>query len=170
MAKKRQKKARKKVAVPEGGWQQNKGHKTTPKINPVSSKTIPSLDIDSEEIKDRRLVWRLGFHDDTSEWSLNDATREQMINLLDKLRSFETMTIKEIFHSGIEHGKSYEVDSLPDHAKRRLRKIGRDDEDQLHRLRCSGPARLFGIMREHVFHILWWDPEHKIWPSKKRNT
>lgn len=171
MARKDKKKAKpKKVPVPPGGWQAKKGIKTTPKINPDVTKTVPSLDLHGDEINQRRLVWRLGFHDDDGDWALSSASRNQMVNLLDKLVSYESMKVGEIFSPDSEHGKAYEVASMPPHAQERLREIGHDDEDKLHRLRCSGVARLYGIMRENVFHILWWDPEHQVWPSAKRNT
>lgn len=30
--------------------------------------------------------------------------------------------------------------------------------------------RLYGFLLGHVFHVVWWDPDHEIWPSKLKHT
>ena len=79
------------------------------------------------------------------------------------------MRVKELF-TGQEHGKRYNVESISPAAQKRLIELNRDDETQIVRLRLSGKKRLFGFLKGSVFHILGWDPEHEIFPSKKRNT
>lgn len=34
----------------------------------------------------------------------------------------------------------------------------------------DGKARIFGGLGSNVFYIVWFDLEHKIWPSGKKNT
>jgi hypothetical protein len=128
------------------------------------------LNIDAEEIKQRRLVWRFADHDDDGTYSLGAISPEQLMDLIKKLRSFESMTVGELFAAGSQHGKTYEVEEMPKPAKDRLVDLGRDDETQVARLRCGGAPRLYGFLREHVFHVLWWDPNHQVWPSKKKRT
>lgn len=156
--------------TPPGGWQVAAGRKATPKINEPTGKTPPQLNISGGEVNGRHLTWRLSWLDKDGPWSLNEISRQTMIELMSKMVSFESMTVGEIFSTGSEHGKSYSVADLPPDAARRMKDIRRDDEDQIHRLRCGGSERLYGIMREHVFNVLWWDPEHQVWPSKKKNT
>ena len=31
-------------------------------------------------------------------------------------------------------------------------------------------VQLYGFLVDNVFHMLWWDPEHEIWPSRKKHT
>ncbi|MBQ1167023.1 hypothetical protein KBZ21_54410, partial [Streptomyces sp. A73] len=38
------------------------------------------------------------------------------------------------------------------------------------KLRIGGAGRLWGFLVGHVFHIIWRDPDHQVWPSKKKNT
>lgn len=156
--------------APEGGWQAANGRKTTPPREVTRTKRTPTLNVSGNDILKRQLVWRLSWVDNEGPWSLINISRIQMTQLIDKMISFESMTVGEIFGPGSEHGKSYTVSDLPNVASRRIKEIKRDDEDQIHRLRCSGTQRLYGVMREHVFHVLWWDPEHEVWPSTKRNT
>ncbi|MGO2111641.1 MAG: hypothetical protein ACTH31_08515 [Pseudoclavibacter sp.] len=93
-----------------------------------------------------------------------------MANLLEKMAAFESMRIGEIFANDSELGKKYAVDVIPKNAKRRLEELERDDETEIARLRCGAKPRLYGFLREHVFHVLWWDPDHLVYPSKLRNT
>ena len=34
----------------------------------------------------------------------------------------------------------------------------------------GGKQRLWGFLRAGVFHVLWWDPEHQIYPSWEKHT
>lgn len=158
------------VTVPEGGWQ-NAGRKTvslTPP--PAESKRPVLLDTEHSEVRSRRLVWRFSEVDAEGEWPPAEIGAQALGDLLRKMASYESMTVGEIFSPGSEHGKRYTVDSLPSHARKRLGEIERDDETEIARLRCGGKPRLYGFLREHVFHVVWWDAEHAVYPSKKKRT
>lgn len=129
-----------------------------------------AVEVDGAEPGRRRLVWRFGEIDDEGSWALSRIGRERLKVLLGHLRSFESMTVNEVFAPNSEHGKRYRVEDLPKAASDRLVEIGRDDETEIARLRCGGKPRLYGFLRENVFHVLWWDPQHAVWPTRKRNT
>ncbi|MCW4458205.1 hypothetical protein [Microbacterium sp. MPKO10] len=153
--------------APDGGWP----GKGTPVITPVSHGKNPvTLDIDQEEVLSRRLVWRFSDVDRDGEWDPAAVSPKQMADLLAKMANYESMKLREIFASGSQHGKKYVVDEMPPKVKKRLVDIERDDETELVRLRCGSKPRLYGFLREHIFHILWWDAEHKVYPSKKKHT
>jgi hypothetical protein len=40
-------------------------------------------------------------------------------------------------------------------------------DDTMFRFRVSGEQRLWGFRKGHVFHIIWWDPHHKVYPTEK---
>lgn len=116
------------------------------------------------------LVWRFADHDPAGNYALSTIRQADLGNLLTRLAAFETMTVDELFGPG-GPGKFYDTESLPDkHAKARLTATQHDDEDRVHVLRCTGRRRLYGFLRGNVFHILWWDPKHAVFPSKKRHT
>lgn len=58
----------------------------------------------------------------------------------------------------------YEVWQICREAQQRLIEIERDDVDTVFRFRMENLKRLYGVVQEHVFHVLWWDPDHKIYP------
>jgi hypothetical protein len=46
----------------------------------------------------------------------------------------------------------------------RKRNLGETFGDTLFRFRVSGEQRLWGFRDDRVFHVLWWDPYHKVYP------
>lgn len=40
-------------------------------------------------------------------------------------------------------------------------------DDELFRFRLSGERRLWGFRSERTFHVLWWDPDHQVYPTEK---
>ena len=80
---------------------------------------------------------------------------------------FETMKWSEIVVSG---SHTIDIGSLSKEAQDRLEDIGQDDLDELFSLRVTGRGRLIGIREMDYFRILWWDPDHKVCPSKKKHT
>jgi hypothetical protein len=95
--------------------------------------------------------------------------KEHLAEVLSKLQGYETMQWKEI-KSNTKHDHSVEIDKLDVEAKKRLEELKIDDVGQLYRLRLSGTKRVWGILDGYIFKILWWDPEHTVCPSQKRNT
>lgn len=162
--------AHKQSVAPPGGWPTKSKIPRADEPVKVAEKRPGSLDIDTNEISKRRPVWRFADIDLAGDWNPATITPAALTTLIDKLRSFESMTIGEIFSPGGEHGKRYDPGKMPPAARSRLTEINRDDETEIVRLRCGNKPRLYGFLREHVFHILWWDPEHQVWPTPKRNT
>lgn len=104
-------------------------------------------------------------------WCLTTIKQAHFANLLDRLKSFETMQCTEIFSPGSEVGKVYPVAELPNpKAGRRLEVLELDDQTEIARLRITGERRLYGFLKDPDFWALWWDPEHEIWPSVKKHT
>lgn len=59
---------------------------------------------------------------------------------------------------------AYSIKSICDEAYARLVDLEKDDVDEVFRFRLSGKQRLYGITREHMFMVLWWDPDHNVYP------
>lgn len=137
----------------------------------TSRAKVPAAEpYDREAMFASKPVWRFSDVDHEGDWAFDGLSGDALVELLKKLGDFESMTMREIFYSGEEPGKEYDVHTLPGPALKRLEAIGRDDETKLARLRLAGAVRLYGFLRRQVFHVLWWDPEHQVYPSRKRNT
>ena len=106
-----------------------------------------------------------------SPWCLTKIEPSHHRDVLDRVREFESMTVHEVFFRGDEPGKDYLLHDLPNQAaQERLRELRLDDRDHISRLRMSGTGRLYGLRERERFYVLWWDPDHQIWPSRKKHT
>lgn len=88
--------------------------------------------------------------------------------VVSKLRSFEGMTWAEIQSAsgGRSHGTNSHFEPVSE-----LSKEARDRADAIHlqeeylfSLWLDGRTRLFGIIEDGVFYIIWHDPLHEIYP------
>jgi hypothetical protein len=118
-----------------------------------------------------RICWRFSHVDSEGPWSLAVLDFTQLLTLLSELVKFESQTIKELFLQGQWPGKCHDLATLPNRAARvRLESIGLSDMTQIWKLRIGGAGRLWGFLEGNVFHVVWWDPNHEIWPSKLKHT
>ena len=78
------------------------------------------------------------------------------------------MTVSQLHNAGSHHSVSQQ--SLSAEAKQRLRDIRLDDLDTLWSFRMSGAGRFWCLKHENIYSLLWWDPNHEVYPVSKRNT
>ena len=115
--------------------------------------------------------WRFGLMDITGQWGWgNVESKAKLLKITDKLKAFETMTWGEIGKRGDSH--SMPKDRITRNAQKNLsgKRIDADELETLHSLRLSSTERVWGIREREVFYILWWDPEHSVYPVEPRNT
>jgi len=55
-------------------------------------------------------------------------------------------------------------------AKERLEALRLVDMTQISRLRIGSQGWLYGVRTDNVFHVVWWDPQHEMWPSHTKHT
>ena len=120
---------------------------------------------------DERICWRFTHLDREGPWGLAHLSHEQVQALIGDMVKFENQTINELFYQGEWPGKCHDVAELPNRAAlERLDALGIPDMTKIWKLRIGGAGRLWGFLAGHVFHIVWWDPDHQVWPSKKKHT
>lgn len=123
------------------------------------------------ETSDERICWRFKHVDHGGPWGFGKVDGGTLCWIMERLAAFEGMTINELFHNGGYPGKDYNVPDLPSReALDRLEECGLGDATKIWCLRLQGEPRLYGFLHGHVFHIIWWDPEHQVWPSKLKHT
>lgn len=87
--------------------------------------------------------------------------RETMDSVRARLASFESMTFGEI-----EGKKNHEipVERLSPEAQARLQELQLDEYDVVLSLRVAKRERVWGIKTPTGVLLLWWDPEHTVYP------
>lgn len=87
------------------------------------------------------------------------------------LQNLEGMTWREIdLRTGPEGKRANHylpVTAVCKSARQRLSELRLDDFEHLYQLRLSNTERIFGIRSNEIFSVLWWDPEHEVYPVAK---
>ena len=150
-----------------------KKDKKRPNPVPPAAKQPPRLlpGLPGSSNSDKRLCWRFTHVDNDGPWGFGHLASSALCDLLTQFAKFESMTVNEAFHNGDYPGKTYDLEALPTaEARERLEALNLADQTKIWRLRVGGTGRLYGFLTDNVFHVVFWDPEHAIWPSKLKNT
>ncbi|WP_124270767.1 hypothetical protein [Streptomyces sp. ADI96-02] len=122
----------------------------------------------SSRTSEERVCWRFSHLDLDGPWGLVSLDHERLMALLQDMAKFESQTMHELFHQGEWPGKRHDVHTLPNRvALARLDALGLSDMTQIWKLRIGSAGRLWGFLVGNVFHVVWWDARHEIWPTKR---
>lgn len=116
--------------------------------------------------------WRFERTDIGYRWDISTAVFAEIIQAL---TNFERMTWGEINKQTHDNGKSSNHPVRPyklsKEAQNRFAELKLDEyADQLYSLRLKNKTRIYGILRDGIFSILWYEEEHEIYPSVKKHT
>jgi hypothetical protein len=124
-------------------------------------------------------VWSFKFLDlDHPQWGYHAQDIKTRNSIVDHLRKREGQTWKDIHQElGMHNTKSHyiPVSDLIKEAQDRLRYLNINSAlfaDEIFSLRLTGAGRLWGQIDDlnGAFYIIWYDPEHEIYPVKKSYT
>lgn len=117
-----------------------------------------------------RVCWRFTHADREGRWGLQNLTIEAWNSIVERLVQFETMTVQELRESSVYCEYELSSNRLLAAALKRLEELDLGDMTKIGRFRIFKQPRLYGFMHDNVFHVLWWDPNHEIYPWEPRNT
>lgn len=115
-------------------------------------------------------IWSFSILDIDGPFGWSQLASEDLEKVLERFRSWETMSWHQIKVEGKKQNHSISVVQCSRAAQKRLAEIRLDDVDDLFSLTVQGEPRVIGILDRTVFKILWWDPEHQVCPSSLKHT
>lgn len=121
-------------------------------------------------------IWRFTNLDKDGEFAFDvNRTDFDSKDFLEKMINYSNMTWQEIKRQTHDEGKSkhHEIsfDSLSREAQDRFSaKHLEQDEDAIFSFAFNNKVRIIGIRKDEYFHVLWYDPEHKVCPSTLQRT
>ena len=126
----------------------------------------PRAERTPEELQRLPPTWRLGTLDLDGPfgWRTLDPARFEQV--LQRLHAFESMNWNDILIVGKKQNHTVAVRDLCSEARARLEELEQSDVDELVSLRVTGAQRIWGIRDGRSLKLLWWDPEHRVCPSK----
>ncbi|HET7463952.1 MAG TPA: hypothetical protein VFJ82_22035 [Longimicrobium sp.] len=122
---------------------------------------------DAPNVLRNRPPWAFRIVDLGGPWCWSALSGGDLAQVLQRLKQLESMTWGEI--EGGEH-HFVDVAGCSKQARDRLQELKHDDTPALFSLRVTGRRRIYGMRNEHVLGFLWWDPEHEVYPSRKKHT
>lgn len=125
-----------------------------------------------ESFYDKSPVWSFKWLDNNyTKWGFVHVS-ELNSSVINKLKDYEGMTWDEIIKAtgGRKRGNNnhYEkVSDLISEAVERWKTLKLEEYDQVFSLSLSGTERLYGILSDGIFRIVWYDKNHEIYPMKR---
>ncbi len=141
----------------------------------ADKKAVPRSAVNTDSYQKSTVRWTVSDLDndpgatDGRRWNLN---ADELIELLRFLEALEKKTWRECEQEtagGHRRNHYHDIADLSRQAQKRLEKIP-DSEDRVFRFRLKGKCRLWGFRSGDLFRILWYDPEHAVYPVGKRHT
>lgn len=151
-----------------------KGKEVKRRVNPNNRKQAKQKE-SPESFYDQNPKWSFKNMDlEHERWSLSKCD-EIYAYILKKLMDFEKMKWSEIVSTsgGKKNGNNHHfenVNGFIKEAQDRWLELKLEAYTEVFSLRLTGTHRLYGILEEGVFRIIWFDENHEIYKSKKRHT
>lgn len=101
-------------------------------------------------------------------WDLSPKESKDLLDLLADVSQKTWADVKEMKTNSKNNSRPLHhdqpVDSIDKRAQKRLEEIGRGDQEKVFRLRHGNMVRVWGVLDGSLFHILWYDRDHKVCP------
>lgn len=138
------------------------------KEDPSSSKT--PLSTEYPDFWDSNPSRQIGVLQVKGPFGWSGLDEKNLLKIREKLASLETMAWREILIKGKKQHHMIRVSALSKENQKRLRETGQHDIDRLVSLKVGGRERIYGILNKASRRLLWWDPDHQVYPSRKKHT
>lgn len=117
---------------------------------------------------DEQPVWQIGVLDIDGPWGWRNIDKVYFFSeILPKIKNFESMMWRDILN---RNSHEVDIDKISTTAQKRLEELRLDDFETIVSLRFTGKERLWGIKVANILKLIWWDPNHEVYPSMLRNT
>jgi hypothetical protein len=110
--------------------------------------------------------WCFRLFDRGKHWHRDQYTEETFREVAHLLKDYSDRTWGQI-EQDRNRDHAIEVSKLCKEAQRRLEELNLDDCGPLWRFRFSALKRIWGIRAGRFFQVLWWDPQHQVYPVEK---
>lgn len=119
---------------------------------------------------DEKPSWRFSLIQLVDPFGWHEIDKNKLIEIHSKLCELEVLTWNEILVERKHYNHTIYKNQICSEAQKQLEEIYQEDIEELVSLRLSGPERVWGIRDRSILRLLWWDPNHLVYPSKKKHT
>lgn len=138
----------------------------------LQKKAVRSTSASSDSEK---IIWVFDKPDTDGEFAFRiaDMSDRDIRIVFDKMMLYESMTwseAKQQTHDKDARSKHHHLDfeGMSKQAQDRIRKLDLGEEtDAVFSFALTNKLRIIGIRDGRLFHVKWYDPEHRFYPSKR---
>ena len=145
-----------------------KNKQRKPKAKRIPQKHHIRKASDPDEYFNKKASWAISRLDRNGQWGWDLVSRDEFYKSIHPwLKGYETMNWQQITAAG---SHNINVERLILDAQKRLDELDLDDLDELFSLALGSVPRIWGVLDRGVLKILWYDPEHQVYPVSKGYT
>ncbi|HEX4276442.1 MAG TPA: hypothetical protein VHZ74_13860 [Bryobacteraceae bacterium] len=134
-----------------------------------ASKKAPRLASDPSSYYDAHPAWRVIRMEFCDPYGWHQVDAETLLFIREKLGELEKLTWKEVLKPG-SGSHPMPTKELCKEARDRLVELEIDEADNLVSIRLQQKMRVWGYMDQGILNLLWWDPEHSVYPMNIANN
>lgn len=135
-----------------------------------SFNNVPKVAAEPRSIMDQQPAWRLGNMRMEPPFGWDTVTRDDMTQIVRHLKGLESMTWSAILIGAKKYNHHCDVAGMSREARACLDDDWQGGADEMLTMRLTNKKRVWGVLDGPIVHLLWWDPEHDVYPSLKKNT
>lgn len=128
---------------------------------------VPVIGKQPESYMDLKAAWRIARCQLLEPYGWRGLDAVMMVEIHGKLSAFESMTFSEIFVRDKSKNHEINVEDIPNPLVRKWLRVNMPDRPALRTLRLAGAQRIWGYLSDGAYQIVFWDPNHKIYPSAR---
>jgi hypothetical protein len=132
--------------------------------NIVAAVKIPKTVVPKESCYPHKPAWRVALMETVDPYGWHQIDGGKMLEIRAQLAGIEGNTWKDLLVRDAKHNHFIAVEKICPEAQDRLRVLHLDDTDALLTIRIGHLERIWGILELNVLKVLWWDPQHLIYP------
>jgi hypothetical protein len=141
----------------------SKKHKQPASIEIPSGQKLPKSASLPSLYDDRKASWRMSRVQLSDPYGWHQLSVTELADLKSKLATFERNTWKELFVRDAKWNHRIDSNQVKCPIARQWMQKNMPDEPYLWTLRLSNKERIWGILSEGAYQIVFWDPNHLIW-------
>lgn len=123
-----------------------------------------------KDTKPKLFKWRLDKFDIESPCKSTVKVEDFIDHIIPKLQTQETRYWSAIANDKKSNHTVSLEDSSNKKSFKRWEALKLDEGGTCFSLRLDGTKRLYGFIHSHIYYIVWYDPNHEVWPSQLKNT
>lgn len=133
----------------------------------ITGKKAPVIAEEVPLYTEEKAAWRIRRIQLIDPYGWHELDTEEIARVKERLGALEGNTWKDIFIRDNHYNHEIEVADLKCAIAKKWMQDNLPDQHSLWTIRVSAKERIWGILAEGAYQIVFWDPDHLIWEIPK---